>query len=174
VSGIQELAKKDSTFIFATHLHEITDYSEILELSSREKVLMKHMEVFYDREKGILVYDRKIKEGPGNSMYGLEVCKSLHLPDDFLENAYKIRAKYHEKNKSLLSFKTSHFNSQKVMGFCELCKNELGTEVHHVEQQKLANKNGVIVGDIPFHKNHLANLMTVCEKCHQNVHKTSS
>jgi DNA mismatch repair protein MutS len=173
VTGIQQLAKRNCNFIFATHLHEITGYSEILELASI--VSMKHMEVFYDREKDKLIYDRKIKEGSGDNMYGLEVCKSLHLPLDFMENAYQIRSKYHPPSKSILTFKTSHYNSQKIVGFCEICKEVLGTEVHHVEQQKTANKKGFILkkdrGTI--HKNRLSNLLTVCEKCHKEIHKHS-
>ena len=47
-----------------------------------------HMEVIYDEANDRLAYNRKLKEGPGNSMYGLEVCKSLGLPDEFLNEAY--------------------------------------------------------------------------------------
>ena len=48
------------------------------------KLSMKHMEVKYNPAKDLLIYNRKLKDGPGNSMYGLEVCKSLSLPQDFL------------------------------------------------------------------------------------------
>ena len=51
----------------------------------------------------------------------LEVCKSLDLPNDFLDNAYKIRNKYDIKKFSVLESKTSHFNARKVIGLCELC-----------------------------------------------------
>ena len=67
------------------------------------------MEVIYDREKDMLIYDRKLKDGPGNSMYGLEVCKSLNLPQDFLDTAYEIRMKYHPEGASILSLKTSRY-----------------------------------------------------------------
>jgi DNA mismatch repair protein MutS len=171
VSGIQSLAARETSFIFATHLHEITGYSEIIELSG--KVHMKHMAIAYDREKDKLIYDRRIREGAGDNMYGLEVCKALHLPSDFLENAYQIRAKYHPTSGgSILGLKTSHYNSKKVVGLCEICKKMMGTEVHHIEFQRNANKDGIIsIGDTPFHKNHLANLLTLCEYCHKNIHK---
>ena len=55
---------------------------------------IKHMEVIYDKGTDSLIYNRKLQDGPGNNMYGLEVCKSLHLPDDFLDEAYSIRNKY--------------------------------------------------------------------------------
>ena len=168
VAGIQHLYQSKSSFIFATHLHEIVDYAEITELTT---VLLKHMSVVYNKEKDVLVYDRKLKDGPGNNMYGLEVCKSLNLPDNFLEVAYQIRNKYNLDNRSPLSLKTSHYNSKKIMGICERCEKNIGTEVHHLQHQKKANKEGVIMKkDGIFHKNHLANLLTLCEACHHEFH----
>jgi DNA mismatch repair protein MutS len=172
VAGIQKLHKSKSSFIFATHLHEIINYDEITCLDS---VKLKHMSVIYDKENDILVYDRKLKDGPGNSMYGLEVCKSLGLPQDFLDKAYEIRMKYHPENASILSLKTSHYNAKKVVGMCEKCGKNPGQEVHHLQYQKYANDDGIIFNsDGVFHKNNLANLMTLCEKCHDKLHKTDA
>jgi DNA mismatch repair protein MutS len=174
VAGIQWLQKKGSSFIFATHLHEIVDYDEISELSKSVKQM--HMEVIYDREKDALVYDRKLREGSGANCYGLEVCKSLNLPDEFLKKAHEVRMKYRPEQANVLSLKTSHFNSQKVVGLCEKCGVSLGKEVHHLQHQREADQDGIINrektnGISPFHKNHLANLMTLCEKCHDSIHK---
>ena len=48
----------------------------------------------------------------------------------------------------------------------------MGNEVHHLEHQQKANEDGIIVKKgVPFHKNIVANLMTVCEKCHDSFHK---
>lgn len=170
VAGIQQLARKQSSFIFATHLHEIIHYEEIKELN---KVSLNHMAVIYNKELDTLVYNRKLQDGPGESMYGLEVCKSLHLPADFLDNAHQIRMKYFKEFANPFSLKSSHFNSQKIVGLCEMCKKEMGTEVHHLEHQASANKYGIITDSQgnTFHKNHPANLLTVCETCHQEVHK---
>ena len=171
VAGIQKLHKCRSSFIFATHLHEIIDYDEITGLNS---VKLKHMSVIYDKEKDSLIYDRKLKDGPGNSMYGLEVCKSLNLPQDFLDAAYEIRIKYHPEGSSILSLKTSRYNSKKIVGICEKCGNKKGTEVHHLQHQVEANENGIISkNDYIFHKNNLANLMTLCDSCHNEEHKGS-
>jgi len=170
VAGIQQLCTKKSTFIFATHLHEIVDYYEIKELSGQ--INLNHMAVIYDKANDVLVYDRKLKDGPGTNMYGLEVCRSLNLPQDFLELAHQIRMKYHPEGLSVLAQKTSHFNAKKVMGNCEMCNNKIGTEVHHLEHQSEADKNGIIrkSDGAVFHKNHPANLMTLCESCHQKMH----
>jgi len=172
VAGIQKLYSLKSSFIFATHLHEIVNFSEINELSS---VVLKHMEVIYDKERDILVYDRKIKDGPGTSMYGLEVCKSLNLPEDFLNMAYSIRDKYNPQFKSILSLKPSHYNSKKIMGMCELCEKNMGAEVHHLQHQNDADDNNIIRNNdgTIFHKNNLANLITVCKDCHDTFHKTN-
>ena len=178
VAGIQKMVQMRSSFIFATHLHEIIGYDEITDLKT---VTLKHMSVVYNREKDCLEYDRKLRDGPGNSMYGLEVCKSLNLPTEFLASAYAIREKYAKTSttaeihgRSILSLKTSHFNSQKIMGLCEKCGKLMGKEVHHLEPQRKANEDGIIVKDgVPFHKNIAANLMTVCEKCHDEFHQVN-
>jgi DNA mismatch repair protein MutS len=171
VAGIQKLYRCKSSFIFATHLHEIVNYEEITSLNS---IVLKHMEVIYDKERDLLVYDRKLKDGPGNSMYGLEVCKSLNLPQEFLDAAYEIRSKYQKEISSILSLKTSSYNSKKIINMCENCKIKTGKEVHHLNYQKDADENGIITTtDSVFHKNNLANLMTLCEMCHNDIHKNN-
>ena len=162
VAGLEHLHNHRASFVFATHFHEIIGYDEI---KAMDKLTLAHMSVLYDRELDALVYDRKLCTGPGNRMYGLEVCKSLHLDEAFLENAYRIREKYFAKSE--LSHSVSTYNSTKVRGLCELCNSEMGEEIHHLEPQKAADKNGFIG---TFHKNHAANLMSVCQKCHDKAH----
>jgi DNA mismatch repair protein MutS len=171
VAGIQKLHNSRSSFIFATHLHEIVDYEEI---TSLHNVHLKHMEVKYDKENDLLLYDRKLKDGSGDKMYGLEVCKSLNLPLDFLEAANEIRIKYNPDSRSILSLKQSRYNSNKIVSTCEKCGKNMGTEVHHLQHQADADQNGIITTkDGIFHKNNLANLMTLCEGCHNEFHKTN-
>ena len=127
------------------------------------------MSIMYDKTNDCLVYDRKLQDGSGESMYGLEVCKSLHLPYDFLTMAHNIRNKYNPTTQSILDYKTSHFNAKKLKGNCELCRNNLGEEVHHLQHQEDADMNGFIEH---FHKNTRANLLCVCEKCHTILHNS--
>jgi DNA mismatch repair protein MutS len=169
VAGIQRLSNLGCSFIFATHLHEIVNYEEIINLNN---LVLKHMAVIYNREKDLLIYNRRLEDGPGNAMYGLEVCKSLSLPEDFMNAAYVIREKYNNNSKSILSLHTSHFNTKKIMGNCEKCGIEVGSEIHHLQHQKdapsgIINKNGDL---LPVHK--LANLITLCNKCHDAFHKS--
>ena len=166
LAGVEELYQKNASFIFATHFHEIVYYEEVI---TKERLKLKHMAVAYNKALDMLVYERKLQDGPGESMYGLEVCKSLHLPTLFLERAHEIRNKY-TRQKSVLEYKTSHFNAKKIKGMCERCNTRIGEEVHHLQHQKVANEDGFIELE-GIHKNHPGNLMSVCRKCHDALHK---
>ena len=78
MAGIQQLTHVNSSFIFATHLHEIIHYEEINELKG---VVLKHMEVIYDKEKDMLIYDRK--EGRGIGLY--EKIKAMKLQKEGID-----------------------------------------------------------------------------------------
>ena len=167
-TGLMNLYDKEATFLFATHFHEILEYDEIKEMQKGGHLGVKHMAVHYDREHDTLVYDRKLTDGPGNRLYGLEVCKSLYLEADFLEQAYEIRNKYHPDTRGTLAGQKAKYNARKIRGQCEVCRETMGEEIHHLSPQKDANKDGFIGH---FHKNHPANLANICEKCHINIHR---
>lgn len=162
--GLEKLHKYESSFIFASHFHEIINYSEIKDL---ENLKLYHMSVMFDYKNKCLVYDRKLRLGPGNNMYGLEVCKSLDLPKDFLERAHELRNKYSNKI-SILDQKESKYNKQKIKNMCEICNIYKGTEIHHLQHQK-NSANGYISNE--FRLNHNANLINICEICHNKIHK---
>lgn len=164
VSGIEKLYSLESTFIFATHFHEIVKYNEIQEL---EKLKLYHMSVIYNNKDKKLIYDRKLKDGPGESMYGLEVCKALDLPEEFLNRAHELRTKY-IKDFNVLNMGTSRYNSKKIKGACEICNLNVGEEIHHLQYQSAAENNYI---NNEFHKNHVANLINICYTCHDKVHK---
>lgn len=175
-AGLVELHQKECTFLFATHFHEITKYDEIKGL---KQMGLKHMSVSYDAANKVLVYDRILKDGQGNKMYGLEVCKSLYMDTEFLEKAFEFRNKYFPEERGELSYGKSKYNAKKIRGKCEICKEEMGEEVHHLIPQSDADKNGFVAGTAnmnvgskgTFHKNHVANLANVCSKCHDKLHQ---
>ena len=164
VSGLEYLDKMNSSFIFATHFHEIVNYSEI---KLMKKLQLRHLEVIYDSEQDCLIYDRKLKDGSGPRIYGLEVCKSLHMSEDFINNAFKIRAKYFNSSPSFLNLDKTRYNAKKIRGICEVCKERPGSEIHHLQYQETADDDGYIKN---FHKNHKANLISICEICHNKEH----
>ena len=163
-AGVEWLHNSNATFMFATHFHEINDYEE---MSSLERVKMMHMAVSYDKKNDLLIYDRKLRDGPGDNMYGLEVCKALNLPDDFLSRAHAIRMKYDPKTTNILAQKKTRYNAKKLKGTCEIC-GSAGEEVHHLKHQASADVNQFIKS---HHKNHAANLVNLCEKCHDKIHE---
>jgi len=163
-AGLSMLYERGSSFIFATHFHEIVDLEEIQEL---DRLIYYHLTVRFNYEKDILEYDRKLKKGSGERVYGLEVCKSLHMPSEFIDKACAIRNKYFPETNGFLSYKPSRYNKKVLRGLCEICKKKMSTETHHINQQKDADENGFIRG---FHKNHSANLKVLCEECHQKEH----
>ena len=126
------------------------------------------------RSTNKLVYDRKLKSGPGESMYGLEVCKSLNLPLDFLTRAHDLRVKYNTYYRNTLASDTSRYNAKKIRDNCEICKNQVGTEVHHLEYQMDAKNGFIKTENHSFHKNHSANLINICSACHDKIHHNNN
>jgi DNA mismatch repair protein MutS len=157
VSGLMDIYQKQSSFIFATHFHSLQTFDEIKQMT---RLKMKHLTVQYNYEHQTLVYGRTLCEGPGESTYGLEVCKSLALPDDFLKRAYAIRNRQLDQG-SILLYKESKYNKEKIRSVCEFCKQKMGTEIHHLEYQKDSA--------IPM-IHHVSNLSSICEECHQRIH----
>jgi DNA mismatch repair protein MutS len=162
-SALIKLHAIKSTFIFATHFHEVVKLAAIKALN---QMMLKHMKVAYNAETDQLEYVRVMCDGVGDTNYGLEVCRSLNMPTDFLDIAYDMRKIVAPETKSLLEYEGSRYNTGKIKHKCEQC-GELADEVHHIQEQHTANSHGFIG---TFNKNHKANLMSVCEKCHDKIH----
>jgi DNA mismatch repair protein MutS len=163
-AGLVQLHEIGATFIFATHLHMITNQPELLSLP---RLKNKHLTVEYAAERNTLVYDRKLKDGQGSTLYGLEVCKSLDLPEEFIRLANLIR----ETNcKTVLARNPSRYNSV-IKDRCAFCGTD-ATAIHHLLYQSDADKNGFVrTEDGAFHMNHPANTVPICEDCHLKVHQ---
>ena len=73
---------------------------------------------------------------------------------------------------SLQKKKTSRYNKSKIKGLCEICKEIEGSEVHHLIYQKVFDDN--IAPAKKVNKNHKANLINICEHCHDKIHAESS
>lgn len=173
MGALEHLYHNEVKYIFATHFHNIAECEEMTALHNMKNI---HLSVRYDNEHDRLLYDRKLKEGAGENMYGLEVCKYLHLPDAFIKRSYEIRNKYFNTATSLLDLKPSKYNANKLVGNCEQC-GEKGSEVHHLQHQRNSDEKGFIKNAKTshyFHKNSKPNLMVLCDKCHDKLHKESS
>lgn len=162
-AGIIQLTKLNTNFIFATHLHELSNIKEIKKI---QKVKIKHLSVSYCHETNTIFYDRVIKDGSGDTLYGLEVCKSLDLGSEFLSIANNIRNSLLKKT-SVLNAHKSKYNNKVFKDVCVLCKKH-AHDIHHIKHQKDADKNNMI--DKSFHKNVEFNLVALCKECHNHVH----
>lgn len=163
-ASLVSLSQRDVSYVFTTHLHEVVKIKEIKML---ENLDICHMSVEYDQNTKNLIYDRKIKIGSGSSLYGLEVCKSLDMPPDFLLCANTIRQQQLDMHENIVSTKVSRYSSDVYLDMCSICKENKAVETHHIKQQKLADKNGFIGN---MHKNNPSNLMPLCETCHDKIH----
>jgi hypothetical protein len=47
----------------------------------------------------------------------------------------------------------------------------VSSDIHHLQFQQKANDKGIINDE--FHKNHAANLISICNDCHDNIHKNN-
>jgi DNA mismatch repair protein MutS len=162
-AGIQELCEKESSFIFATHLHELLDVTSI---KNATKLQVSHMHIEFDPSTGKIMYDRTLKDGNGSSIYGLEVCRFLKMTDRFLERANQIRKQIMKVPLYIIEPKTSVYNSEVFVSECTLC-GKPASETHHIKHQKDADLNGYIGNT---HKDHRSNLLVLCEECHKKQH----
>jgi DNA mismatch repair protein MutS len=165
-AGIVTLCERAACFIFATHLHGLPDLPSVSALSASD-LRICHLSVEFDENDGKLVYDRRLKAGPGTTMYGLEVCKALDLDKEFIALAYGIRRGILDQSADVVATKKSRYNARMYMDSCSICKKKC-TDTHHIREQRVADKNGMIGRS---HKNALHNLVALCEACHDAVHK---
>lgn len=162
-AGISQLSEKHVVYVFATHLHDLV---KIPAISKNDNLRICHMTVSYDHEKKVLVYDRKLKDGQGSTIYGLEVCKALDMGDEFMKLANSYRQQLMEIPENIVITKTSRYNAAVYVDVCGVC-GARADEVHHIQHQQHANGDGYI-GHI--HKNAKHNLVPLCTKCHDKVH----
>jgi len=165
-SAILKLLSLKSTFIFATHLHQL---GSIPQLQKLKHLIFLHLGIRYDESNDSLIYNRVLQLGMGDSLYGLEFAKSLHMNKEFLTMAQTIRENLSHSGseiKKLNKQKRSKYNKELYLSKCALCDEKV-EDVHHIQEQYQANESGNIEH---FHKNHKYNLIPLCKKHHKLVH----
>ena len=162
-SSILELSKKNTSYILTTHFHQLMDIKDIINLNNLK---IYHLKVDYDKNKDLLIYNRKLSEGPGPSSYGLLVCEAMKLNNNFIKKAKEIQSKLLNQSNLILNNKSSHYNKDIKMDCCEICKSTNNLETHHINEQKDADNNNNINH---FHKNIKHNLVVLCKECHNKV-----
>ena len=169
-AAIITLSKSESSFIFATHLHQIAKLKSIKELKN---VKPYHLTVQYDEQKDLLIFDRKLKEGQGPDIYGLTVMKYIIQDNEFIKLANKMQDEVTNTNSLIINENKSKYNSKIYLTGCEICKRSISNDehidTHHIEYQKDC-KDGFCKNKPHIKKNNESNLITLCKKCHTDVH----
>jgi len=166
-SAILKLISLKSTFIFATHLHQL---GSIPQLQKLKNLIFLHLGIKYDESNDSLIYNRVLQLGMGDSLYGLEFAKSLHMDKQFLTMAQTIRENLNHSGSDIQKLrkqKRSKYHKDLYLSKCALC-NEKVEDVHHIVEQQHADESGNIDH---FHKNHKYNLIPLCKEHHTMVHE---
>ena len=159
---LETLAKSNTSFITATHLHDITTLKSIKQLN---RVKAKHLKITYDSSNDLLIYDRHLSDGQGESFYGLQVAKYLMKDKYFNERTTELLQEYDE----ISSDKISKYNSNVFLNCCEICKSREKLETHHIIWQKEFNTNNINPNKLYLQKNDSSNLVVLCMSCHDKV-----
>jgi len=169
-SALLHFVKKEILFLFTTHLHIV---SHIPEIRDNHFIDIKHFKVISENFNSFLIedirirYDRELYDGAGEDIYGIEIAKSLGLPKDFISRAFDFRERIdiiiQDDN---LQYKSSKYNKKLIISECQKCGSKNNLHTHHITPQK-------VFRDIPKNhdKNGLYNLISLCEKCHVEIHK---
>lgn len=168
IATIEELIKRNASFIFSSHNHQIVKTKYIKRLIDNGKLRVCHLSSYYDEVNDTLIYERKLKESEGNNNYGISVAKSYHIDPYFIDRANQIRRELEGETNTILNVKKSRYNKDLYLDCCAICgENSAKLHSHHINEQHKSDINGFI-GD--FHKNKLFNIIALCESCHNNLH----
>lgn len=147
-------------FVFATHLHKLPELDAIKDTH----VKIKHVQC--EHRNGEIIFKRKLADGPGDSMYGIEVARHLLGLPSIANHAMLIRNEL--VGRATGKIKKSNYNKKVIQDQCHACQSTKDLHTHHIEFQKEFDKT-----DKKQRKkmNRKDNLMVLCHSCHDKVHQ---
>nr|YP_010322802.1 MutS-like protein [Ceeceenus quadrus]UKP87462.1 MutS-like protein [Ceeceenus quadrus] len=155
---IERLTTAQTSFVLSTHLHQVFSLID-------SPVRCYHLSVIQQEDLG-LIYERKLKPGPGPSQYGIEVMGHIINDKKFYNSALKYRKLIiweppsRSGPSSLTVFRPSRYNAQVFIDSCEIC-GAPAEAIHHIQPKKLCNRG----------LNRRSNLVPVCSSCHLDIHR---
>jgi DNA mismatch repair protein MutS len=164
VSTLIEFIQKNTKFVLTTHLHDVMTNEKIQPYRNRIDILHFEMEM---ENNDLYIpsiqkrYNRKLLQGTGKSLYGIEIAKQIGLPETFLRRAFEIREQCH----------ISKYNSRLVKTECFLCQSKHDLHTHHITPQVSFQKDSIYKS---HKKNGLYNLLVLCRYCHNQLHDQHS
>nr|QDP70631.1 MutS-like protein [Halipteris cf. finmarchica RH-2019]UKP87686.1 MutS-like protein [Balticina finmarchica] len=158
---IERLTAARTSFVLSTHLHQVCSLID-------SPVRYYHLSVIQREDLGI-IYERKLKPGPGPSKYGIEVMGHIINDREFYNSALNYRKlinwkspspRPRSKSSSLTVFRPSKYNTKVFIDSCEIC-GAPAEAIHHIKPKRLCS----------FNLNRRSNLVPVCSRCHLDIHR---
>lgn len=157
---ILKLLKIKSLFLFATHLHEIM---ELPSIKNNNLIKAYYLSVKY--ENGKLIYDRILREGVGEKIYGVIVAEQVIKDKEYNDLMSIIKKEVFD----IKDLKFSNYNKKLIMECCEYCGSKKNLNTHHIHFQKDC-ENGFSKNNNSIKKNNINNLIVLCDNCHKKLH----
>jgi DNA mismatch repair protein MutS len=159
-ASILRFCNRNVNFILATHFHKLYTLECIQEIKN---IKFMHLSITYDLQNEYIIYGRKLLEGPGDTLYGIEIAKFILQDDEFIDTAMKIRNNILCKDDKIITEKVSTYNNKLFVDCCKICGDKVCLDTHHIKEQHEFEKDDIT-------KNKLSNLVVLCEKHHNEVH----
>ena len=97
---LEKLSINKTSFITATHLHQIAEMPSVKKL---DNVKAKHLKVEYDLENDMLVYSRDLQDGQGEKFYGVQVAKFVMKDELFNQRTAELEKEYQGEIKQAIT-----------------------------------------------------------------------
>jgi len=162
-ASIIKFCKNNVNFIMATHFHKLYDLECIKDLNN---IKFMHLSISYDKDNETIIYGRKLEDGPGDNLYGIEIANYIIKDNEFIESANKIRNIILHRNQELLIDKKSNYNNKLYIDNCSICGDSGLTyplDTHHIKEQNTFDEYDI-------HKDKLSNIVVLCKTHHDQVH----
>jgi len=165
VGTSKKLLEKEVKFVFASHLHDVPELLQKYNPKIHSYLQIKHLESYIDGDN--IVYSRMLKDGKGNSHYGIEVADALLKDSGLIYDANIIRNMLLDKHNHIVNPIKSVYNAKMYKDVCERCGDN-AIDIHHVvfQNEFKHNKNNKKM-------NAMSNLTTLCKQCHIMIHNGS-
>lgn len=165
---IQKFSERRVNFIMATHFHKLYEMEEVREIKN---IRFKHLSVYVDEENQRIEYGRKLIDGPGDTLYGLEIAQFLIDDVSFIKNARKTRNRLTYQHDEILVEKKSNYNAKLYVDECVICgrnANQIQLHTHHIVEQNEYENGKMNVNGVQM--NQMRNLVVLCEDHHEEIH----
>lgn len=160
-ASIKWMSDQRVKYVFATHLHKLPAIEFVKNIPN---LRIKHMKSEYNSQLGKLVFLRKLEDGQGDPLYGIEIARQILGVPQVANMAMMARQQLLDLNDKP---KKCRYNKTIIVQECAHCKSTKNLHTHHIVPQQSFSKKETL------DMNKRDNLIVLCHKCHDNVHNGS-